>query len=94
MKHLLPLAALLTVASLAQAQVKIGQNPSVVDAAAVLELENPNKALYLPRVALTSTTDVVTVPAPKSGMLVYNTNASLTSTGTKGTPVSIRRATR
>ena len=64
------------------AQTKMGNNPTIKDASALLELQHANKALYLTRVSLSSTTDVTTVPSPKAGMIVYNNNAFITSTTT------------
>jgi hypothetical protein len=62
----------------AQAQVKIGNNPSTIDANSLLELESTNKGFLPPRVALNSLIAVApltgTVPA---GMLVYSIGGSL-----------------
>ncbi|MES2517356.1 MAG: ice-binding family protein [Bacteroidota bacterium] len=55
------------------AQVKIGNNPTVINANSVLEIENPNKGLLMPRVALTSTTAFTPLTAHVAGMTVYNT---------------------
>lgn len=85
-KQLLTLLFLAT-ASAGYAQVKIGNNPSTIDPSSVLELESPNKALYMVRVSLSSTTDVTTVAAPKAGMVVYNTNPLIT--GLTATPGGI-----
>jgi hypothetical protein len=84
MKKALILCSLLYLTGSAQAQVKIGNNATTIDFASILELEHPNKALYITRVSLTSTSDNATVPNPKAGMVVYNTNASLTGTGATG----------
>jgi len=57
----------------ARAQVGIGTtNP---DASSVLELSSTSKGLLITRVALQSTTDIVTVPTPATGLLIYNTAA-------------------
>ena len=78
MKKLL-IAVLLLSAVYTQAQVKIGNNPSTIDANSLLELESTDKGFLAPRVTLTSITSVSpltgTVPA---GMLVYNSAGSLT----------------
>src|SRR2546425_13048962 len=76
-KQLLLTASLLTLGMAANAQVKIGTNPGTIDPSSVLELEGTNKAFYLNRVSLTSIGDIVTVPNPKAGMEVYNTNAAI-----------------
>lgn len=84
MKKSLLICSLACIATASQAQVKIGTNPSVIDPSAVLELEGTNKAFYINRVSLTSTSDVLTVPNPKAGFIVYNTNAGITGTGSTG----------
>lgn len=52
--------------------VTIGKN-GVVDASAILNIEASDKGVLLPRVALTSSTDKVTIADPTTGLLVYNT---------------------
>lgn len=64
----------------AYGQLKLGNNPSTIDPSSLLELESTNKAFYNVRVSLISTTDVTTIPSPKAGMSVYNTNASISGT--------------
>jgi len=49
-------------------------NPS-----AALDIDYTNKGLLIPRVSLTSNTDIITIPAPATSLLVYNTNAAMTS---------------
>ncbi|HOV84070.1 MAG TPA: tail fiber domain-containing protein [Paludibacteraceae bacterium] len=38
-----------------------------------LDIDFSNKGLLIPRVALTSTTDAITIPSPATGLMVYNT---------------------
>jgi hypothetical protein len=54
-----------------------------VDPTAALNVVSTNKGVLLPRVALTSHTDNVTIPNPTTGLLVYNTgtNTSFTTVG-------------
>ncbi|MBE2231033.1 MAG: hypothetical protein IAE96_10345 [Chitinophagaceae bacterium] len=47
------------------------------DVSAMLDIVNSSKGILLPRVALQSTTDAVTVPSPAASLLLYNTNASI-----------------
>ena len=69
-----------------KAQVRIGSN-TPPNASAVLDLNANNDAtptgnkggLALPRVSLASTTDKLNGATPITGMLVYNTNASMTN---------------
>jgi hypothetical protein len=61
------------------AQVKIGDNPTTINAGSVLELESTNKGLLLPRIALTNTTTWQLMGTPVAGMHVYNTNAAITA---------------
>jgi hypothetical protein len=71
-KHLLT-AALVCTATLATAQLKVGNNPTSINANSVLEAESTNKGLLLPRVALTGTANVAPLAAHVAGMTVYNT---------------------
>jgi hypothetical protein len=71
-KTLLAIAATLTF-GYANAQMKLGTNPTTTNANALLEMETTNKGLLLPRVALTSTTSFAPLTAHVAGMAVYNT---------------------
>jgi len=53
----------------------VGINPSGTspDPSAALDVDFTNKGLLIPRVALTSTNDAVTIPSPQTSLLVYNT---------------------
>ncbi|WP_020598390.1 hypothetical protein [Spirosoma panaciterrae] len=55
------------------AQLKVGNNPGSINPSAVLEVESTNKGFLPPRVALTSITDVTTIPSPATGLVVVNT---------------------
>jgi hypothetical protein len=80
-KLLLAIAALgISLSSFAQ--VKIGDNPTTINAGSVLELESTNKGLLLSRVSLTNTTTWGLLGTQAAGMHVYNTNAAITSTNT------------
>lgn len=50
-----------------QAQVKFGDNPTVIGTSSLLELESTNKALVLPRIA-----DVTAITAPIDGMIIFD----------------------
>ena len=52
--------------------VGIGSSSFTPDASAGLEIRYTNKGLLIPRVALTSATDVTTIPSPATSLLVYN----------------------
>jgi hypothetical protein len=65
------------------AQVKIGNNVTTVNPAAILELESTNKGLLLPRI-----TDTSLVINPPDGMLIYVLNNTST---TQGQHLYIRR---
>ena len=71
-KTLLAIAATLSF-GYANAQIKLGNNPTTTNSNALLELETTNKGLLLPRVALTSTTSFAPLTAHIAGMAVYNT---------------------
>ena len=53
-----------------EAQVKIGQNPNLIDSASIVELESTDKAFVLTRV----TTAQMQAIAPLNGALIYNTD--------------------
>lgn len=73
-KFLFVIVLLLTGASLhkAKAQVKIGNNPTVIDVNSLLELESTNKGLLIPRVQLTGTANATPLTAHVQGMIVFN----------------------
>lgn len=54
----------------ADAQVKIGNNGTVIEKASILELESTDKGLLIPRMANTTAIDAL---APPVGMLIYIT---------------------
>lgn len=65
------LAALSLSGVVAQAQVKIGDNPTVVKPSTALEIESTNKAVLLPRVANTAA-----ITSPVNGMMVYDLSSN------------------
>ena len=68
-----------SITNLISAQMLITSNPALGTTpheSAVLEISDNNKGLLLPRVPLTSNTDIVTVPTPVQGVLVYNTTTT------------------
>ena len=67
------IAAFLCLSARTFAQVKIGNNPTTINADAVLETESTNKGLLLPRIALTATNAASPLSAHTAGMAVYNT---------------------
>jgi hypothetical protein len=75
-----PLAALLMAALLGLESPTLAQNVSISptgnapDNSAALDIRDyTNKGLLIPRIALTSNTDVTTIPSPALSLLVYNT---------------------
>lgn len=73
------LTAVLALASVlgANAQVKsqkIGDNPTMIQQSAALEVESTSKGVLIPRLALTSVTDATTITGGNiASLLVYNT---------------------
>ncbi|MFC7774289.1 hypothetical protein [Flavobacterium sp. GCM10027622] len=51
---------------------QIGVGTTTPNTSSILDVSSSNRGFLLPRVALTSLTDVVTVPNPAKGLLVYN----------------------
>ncbi len=79
MKNLFLALVLISFSAFSFAQnVGINTTGATPNASAALDIDYPDKGLLIPRVALTSTTDVITVPAPVTSLLVYNTNAAMT----------------
>jgi hypothetical protein len=58
---------------LGNAQMKVGDNPTVINTNSILELESISQGLLMPRVALDSTTVASPLTAHIAGMTVYNT---------------------
>ncbi|WAC42516.1 hypothetical protein [Pedobacter sp. SL55] len=54
-------------------ELKVGTNPTIKEPSAVFEVESANKGMLLPRVALTSLTDVTTIANPADALTVFNT---------------------
>lgn len=55
---------------------QIGIGTTTPDASAALEISSTNKGFLPPRVALTANNDIVTIPSPATGLLIYNTAIS------------------
>jgi hypothetical protein len=77
------IAAILFVATSFAQSVGINTDGSAPNASAMLDVKNPNKGLLVPRVTLTGTGDVTTIPSAATSLLVYNTTAA----GTGGSAV-------
>lgn len=73
-KQFILLSSLVAFAQLANAQVKIGDNPTTINKGAILELEHANKGLLFPRVSLTNTTtwSLASGSTPVAGMILIN----------------------
>jgi len=71
MKYLITIALFFSVNYLTAQNVGIGT--TTPNASAALEIKAANKGFLPPRVALTSSHDVTTIPAPATSLLVYNT---------------------
>lgn len=72
---LLSVAAILTTAS-SYAQVKVGDNPTTINANSALEIESTNKGFLLPRVELVAPDNPAPLTAHVEGMTVYNTKVT------------------
>ena len=75
LRHLLLTILLVSGTFIAQAQIKIGDNPGNINTSAVLELESTTKGFLLPRM---TGTQMTAIPTPPSGMMIYNTTDSCT----------------
>jgi hypothetical protein len=74
------LAVLLMFSCALNAQVGIGT--ATPDPSSILHLESNSKGFLLPKIGLTSKTDVTTISTPATGLIIYNTGlAGLTPEG-------------
>lgn len=62
---------LLFIFSMANSQVGIGT--SSPNRSSILDLESSNKGLLPPRINLSGATDILTIPSPATGLIVYHT---------------------
>jgi hypothetical protein len=77
MKRLIPLL-LLCYATTTMSQVKIGDNPTTINANSVLELESTNKGFLPPRIALNDKSSIAPLTGTvAAGMLVYSSGGTL-----------------
>lgn len=66
--------------NIAKAQnIGINTTGAPANASAMLDVDATNKGMLIPRVSLTSVTDVTTIATPANGLIVYNTNAAMTN---------------
>ena len=70
-KRFLLIASLVLTGMLAQAQLKIGDNPTSIQKSSILELESSRQGLLLPRLADTTAINLLT---PPDGMIIYLTS--------------------
>jgi len=76
-KTIAMLLLLLCAVAVVNAQQGFGTNTP--DASAVVDMTATNKGVLIPRVALTGTTDAITIPSPATNLLVFNTATAGTS---------------
>ncbi len=61
------------------AQMKVGNNPTIIDASSMLEVEATNQGILLPRISIGNIlTWGLAGATPVNGMFVYNSNAATT----------------
>jgi hypothetical protein len=58
----------------ANAQLKVGDNPTSINSSAILEIESTSKGLLLPR--MTTTQRDASIKTPSAGLLIYNTSTN------------------
>lgn len=59
--------------------IGINSSGAAANSSAILDVTAGNKGILIPRVSLTSTTDVSTISSPATNLIVMNTNASITN---------------
>ena len=77
MKNIFPIIIFLSLTQIGFAQTGIGT--TTPNASAKLDVYSTNKGFLPPRIALLSTTDVVTIASPATGLVIYNTNTAGTT---------------
>lgn len=76
-KYLTVLVIIMTFCSMhADGQIKVGDNPTSINADAILEIESQNKGLLLPRLSLIHSNNPSPLSSHVMGMAVYNTSIS------------------
>jgi len=79
MKKIYSLFILLSIPTFALSQVIMtDKSVPAMDNSAILKLDADKKGVLYPRIALNSNTDIVTVPNPQNGNIVFNTNSTST----------------
>src|SRR5215211_5671619 len=71
--YLITVIAVIAVTVAKAQNVSINNNGASAHASAMLDVNNPNKGVLIPRVALTGSRDQVTIPSPAVSLLIYNT---------------------
>ena len=56
--------------------VATNADASLPNSSAMLDVKSTNKGMLLPRVALSGTADVTTIPTPATSLMIYNTTAA------------------
>src|SRR3982751_7063765 len=78
-KILLPLFLATVIYASAQ-NVAINNDGSLPATSAMLDVKSTSKGILIPRVALTGTNDITTVPTRVESLLIYNTATTVGST--------------
>jgi hypothetical protein len=58
----------------ANAQLKVGDNPTTINSSAILEIESTNQGLLLPR--MTTAQRDASILSPTAGLVIYNTSTN------------------
>ena len=81
----------------AMAQQSVGVGTNTPDVSARLDINASDKGLLIPKIFLLSLSDAATIATPANGLMLYNTNKTLTgglgfyyNSGTSGAPVWTR----
>lgn len=77
-KFLVVFLSVCTAGSVIAQGVGVNTDGSAPDASAILDVKATDKGLLVPRVSLSDVTSASPVTSPATGILVYNTNASVT----------------
>jgi len=85
LRNLTTIFFLLIISKVSYSQVKIGNNPGVIDPVSILEMETDSLVMVLPRM---TSTDRSAISNPYPGAVIYNTSLSCVevNVGSKATP--------
>ena len=75
--NLIIVCTMLSAFNTAAQSLSVNTTGATAHSSALLDVSSVNKGMLIPRVSLTGITDVATIVAPATSLLIYNTNAAI-----------------